>query len=352
MKILQIGLGNFGKNHLRAWAQLGVLPHLYLAEQKESLWETATSLGLLPSHISKDYHTFLDAADVVDIVTPTDSHHALIRKALMEGKDLFVEKPMTLDSEQARDIVSLVQQSGRILQVGYCFRYHPISQYVKKSLAEGALGEVRYLSGSFMGFKRPRTDVGVTHTDGIHFLDLFNWFLGAFPAEVYAVTRDHFDRGLEDTSLVLLNYPNGILAKVESGYIQPGKWEDKVVPQARTTKEIFVVGSKKTIEADYETGTLTLHDVHFEKKESAWFPSFGKSLSPSLKKPTPVDLIAYELSDFLAAVKTRREPLPNAFSSGWMLASLIEAIYRSAKTHTAQKCDTPSLKRETLERVL
>ena len=351
MKILQIGLGNFGKNHLRSWAQLGLLKDLYLAENRRDAWETATALGLPLAQISQDYHDFLDRADIVDIVTPTDSHHPLCCEALNRGKDLFVEKPMTLTSKQAEEIVSLVRKTGRCLQVGYSFRYHPISPYVKEAVSAGRLGKIRYLSGSFMGFKRPRTDVGVTHTDGIHFLDLFNWILGEFPAEVYAVTRDHLGRGLEDTSIVLLTYPSGALAKVESGYIQPGKWEDKVVPNARTTKEIFVVGAEKTIEADYETGTLTVQDVHFEKKASTWEPAFGKGLSPALAKVTPLELVVRELGDFLETVKHRREPQADALTSGWALAHLIEAIYRSARTHQPQTLDLSSLIPQKLETV-
>ena len=351
MKILQIGLGNFGKNHLKAWAQLGLLPDLTLAEQNQEHWETAATLGLPPSQIICDFHEALEKVDVVDIVTPTASQFSLCSEALKQGKDVFVEKPMTLNAKEAEALVSLVQKTDRRLQVGFGFRYHPVSRYSKEVVAKNRLGKIRYLSGSFMGFKRPRTDVGVTHTDGIHFLDLFNWFLDAFPTEVFAVTRDHFGRGLEDTSIVLLNYPDGTLAKVESGYIQPGKWEDQVVPNARTTKEIFIAGSERTLEGDYETGCLTLHDVHFEKKNESWAPAFGKGSSPALETATPVDLVASELKDFLEIVQSRTQPGADVISSGWALALLIEAIYRSAETHEAQKLTLDTFKTEKLARV-
>ena len=78
----------------------------------------------------------------------------------------------------------------------------------------GELGELRYLAGNFSGFKRARKDVGCTANDAVHFLDLFNWLLGAAPLEAFAIQRDHFGRGLEDLSLILLTYPSGALAKV------------------------------------------------------------------------------------------------------------------------------------------
>ena len=181
-----------------------------------------------------------------------------------------------------------------------------------------------------MGFKRPRRDVGVTHTDGIHFLDLFNWLLGAHPTHVYAVTRDHFGRGLEDFSVVLSHFANGVVTQVESGYIQPGTWKDKVVANAVTTKEISVVGSRGTIEVDYEIERVTFHDVHHAPKDGGWVVVHGGSRTPLVPPASPVDQIASELRAFLKSVQTREQPGANVVDSGLNLACLIESIYASA----------------------
>jgi len=109
----------------------------------------ALSLGLAPSQISQDYQTFLDKADIVDIVTPTDSHTPLCCEALNRGKDVSVEKPMTMNSEQAREVASLVQKTNRLLQVGVVFRVHPISQYVKKAVEEVRENAVRIKKHGF-----------------------------------------------------------------------------------------------------------------------------------------------------------------------------------------------------------
>jgi predicted dehydrogenase len=61
----------------------------------------------------------------------------------------------------------------------------------------------------------------VTANDAVHFLDLFNWLTGAAPAEVFCVQRDHFGRGLEDLSLILLTWPDGTVGKIEASYISP-----------------------------------------------------------------------------------------------------------------------------------
>lgn len=305
---------------------------LYVADLQEERAKAECSMyNISLDKISTNYHDFLQFADVVDVVTPTDTHYSLCLEALHAGKDVFVEKPMTLTSREAEDLAKVVHAEKRILQVGYYYRFHPAACWIKEQVKTGALGRLRYLSGSFMGFKRARTDVGVTHTDGVHFLDLFNWFVGRPPKEVYAVTRDHFHRGLEDFSIVICTYPEGEIAKVESGYIQPGKWGDKVVPSAWTTKEVSIVGSMATVEADFEIGEVRFHDVHHELRNGVWTALHQGSTIPPIPAAGPIEQLCDELKAFMNSVKTRTTPLANAVDSGLNLAKLMDAVYQSGE---------------------
>ncbi len=330
-KILLIGLGGFGRNHLRAWHEMGLGANLFVAELNSERHRECEIFGLPPERISTDFRTFLDRVDVVDVVTPSTSHFELCEMALKAEKDVFVEKPMTMNSDEAKALANLVVETGCILQVGYYYRFHPISSYLKEQIYAGGLGSLRYLSGNFMGFKRARTDVGVTHTDAIHFLDLFNWFAGGPPEQVYAQTRDHFGRGMEDFSVVLFSYQGGVVGKVECGYIQPGRWNDKVVPNAFTTKEIFICGSKATVEADFETENLVIHNVHHEFQGNTWVPVGKGSQMPNVGTATPIQMICAELRAFLGCVTARRRPSSDVISSGVVLAKLMEGIYESAR---------------------
>ena len=332
MKILQVGLGNFGKRHLDAWHRLGYGDRLWIAEREEQKWGLTSPYRFPSDRLTRDFHQFLPQVDVVDIVTPTQSHYGLCREALGEGKDVFLEKPMTLTSGEGQGIADLAEKKGLLVQVGFYYRFHPASERLKRLMEEGALGGIRYLSGNFMGFKRARTDVGVTHTDGIHFLDLFNWFLEARPVEVYAVCRDHFGRGLEDFSVVLLSYPDGTVAKVESGYIQPGRWKDKVVAGAMTSKELMVVGSRASAEIDFETETLTLHDAHHEKGDGIWTARVGESSNIPVPSCDPVQMVCRELESFLSKVQGRQPARPGPVEGGVDLALLMECIYESARS--------------------
>lgn len=331
--VLQVGLGNFGKRHLEAWCRLGFCDRLWIAEIDQAKWKEAAPYGIPLSRLTGSVAEAMDRVQIVDIVTPTERHLEFCRQALEGGKDVFVEKPMTVTSAEARQLAELAEKSKRLIQVGYYYRFHPASQRLKAELRSGRFGKIRYVTGDFCGFKRARTDVGVTHTDGIHFLDLFNWLLESMPSEVYAICRDHFGRDLEDFSIVLLTYPSGTVGKVESGYIQPGRWQDKVVPGAMTTKEMVIVGETATAEIDFEAETCFLTEVHHELTQGIWTPVRGPRTSLPVEPCDPVQMICRELEAFLKSVQTRESTVAGPVECGVHLAVLMECLYESASHH-------------------
>ena len=100
--------------------------------------------------------------DAVDIVTPADSHLAIASMCVAAGRHCFVEKPLTMNADEGRRLVAAADRAKRV----------------------------------FAGFKRPRTDVGVLQTDGIHYVDLFAHLLGREATAATAVQRDFLGRGL------------------------------------------------------------------------------------------------------------------------------------------------------------
>ena len=88
------------------------------------------------------------------------------------------------------------------------------------------------LRSNFSGFKRPRNDSGIMFADAIHFVDLFNYFMGKTPARVTAVLQDFMGRGMDDASLLSLEYETErgtAWATIETNYFLPGKFRDVTV---------------------------------------------------------------------------------------------------------------------------
>jgi predicted dehydrogenase len=135
MKILLIGIGRWGANHLRVLHSLPV--ELFVSELDGKRLENARKLGIAESHLTTDYKALAAEVDGAVIVTPAPSHFGLCREMLEAGKDVFVEKPLTLVPEESLQLAELAEQTGRILQVGHIFRFDPAAQWLREAVREG-----------------------------------------------------------------------------------------------------------------------------------------------------------------------------------------------------------------------
>src|SRR5690242_18519775 len=113
-KVLLLGLGRWGVNHLR---NLNAMPvELYVAEVDSKRLEPARKLGVAEERLTSEYKGLVGKVDCVVVVTPAQTHFPICKEFLEAGKDVFVEKPLTLGSEEARQLTELAKKNKRILQ--------------------------------------------------------------------------------------------------------------------------------------------------------------------------------------------------------------------------------------------
>src|ERR1051325_10197944 len=132
MKILLLGIGRWGANHLRVLKSLPV--ELFVAELDKKRLDSARALGVDEQHLSTNYRDFAAGVDGAVVVTPAPSHFDLCLELLQAGKDVFVEKPITLESEHARTLARVAEEQKRLLQVGHIFRFDPASQWLRQAI--------------------------------------------------------------------------------------------------------------------------------------------------------------------------------------------------------------------------
>jgi len=306
--VLQVGFGNFGPTHLAAWRALGLAERLIVADPSEAARRACRGLGLAQAQVIADYDEAIDGADLVDVVSATDTHFEICARALRAGLPVFIEKPMTSNLAEAERLAGIVAETGCPLQVGFYFRHHPLAQAMRERIRAGGLGQLRYLSSRFTGFKRGRTDSGVLLNDAIHFIDLHNWLMDGFPVRVQATLLDHFGRGLEDMALLEMHYPGGVVARIEAGCTIPGRWNDNIVKGATASKETTAAGSEGAIEADFVTQTMLCHQVRHELQAGVWRPVFGEISRPHIATAEPVDVVTSELETFVGHVERSETP--------------------------------------------
>jgi predicted dehydrogenase len=281
------------------------------------------SVGLSADHWSTDPRTLFSEVDAAVVVTPAPAHFAACRELLEMRKDVFVEKPISLVSAEAKNLTKLAERAGLILQVGHIFRFDPASLWLRDAIAQGRFGRIKILRARFTGLKRPRSDTGVTFADSIHFIDLFNFFLGSTPCRIHAVVDDFLGRGMDDESLVVLEYDRGdgsaIRATVEAGYHAPGK-----------VREVIIIGDESSAVCDYNVAQYKIKI--FENRHIADGSSI-KALEGAVNQLefSPEEPLRAELAAFIDSIESRSPPLVDGWA-GFEAIRIVEAAFESART--------------------
>jgi predicted dehydrogenase len=313
VRVLLVGVGRWGEKHWRVWRELGA--DVWVADTSPERRTWALRQGLPPARIVPEAAAALDAVDVVDGVTPADSHAALAEAALAARRHCFVEKPLALTAAEGRRLETAARQAACVLQVGHIFRFHPATTVVREALEAGRIGGVRFATARFAGFKRPRADVGVTHTDAVHFFDLFAHLLRRPPARVTAIRRDFLARGLDDLSVTVVEYGD-VPTVVQADYFTPGAW-----------RECTIVGEQGSLVADYVASTVTLHQAGHRRHDGGWEAvDTGKEDLPT----EAGEPLRRELEAFRDACAGRRDnPVPAA--AGVTALEVVEAAALAAR---------------------
>jgi predicted dehydrogenase len=313
MRVLQVGAGRWGRNHVRCWQRLAV--ELVVCDRDPRARE-----GLEVEWVA-DWRDALSRVDAVDVVTPAEAHADIAREALARGLDVLVEKPLAPQPEVAFELDALARARGAVLHVGHVFRFSPEARALADALRRGRIGRPRYLSGHFLGLKRPRTDGGVAISDAIHWIDLASWLLGRTPVAVSAVARDYFGRGMEDVALIDLDFGDEF-AHVEASYFPP-----------EPRRDLVVIGTEGALACDFladaERVRLFGH-AHARDDEGLWQVTHGDVETLAL---APGEPLLEELSDFAEACRTRRPSrLAASGFDGAAAVAVVAAALRSART--------------------
>jgi predicted dehydrogenase len=329
-RILQVGYGAFGVQHARAWAALEHEPHLTIADASPAAREAAARAHP-KARIVADWRDALGDCDALDIVSPSDTHHAIATAALEAGRDLFIEKPMALTGAQAREIAERAAARQRIVQVGYLLRIHPAARALREHVRASGVGAMSMIVAEFVSLKRPRRDAGVVLNDAVHVLDLICWIVGGLPDEVSAVLVERLGRGLEDIAAITLNWHDGPVARVDASCIVPGEHADAFARGAFSRKQLTITGDRGQATVDFMLDALTTRKcLLMPEDDGGWMPLYESAQRRGFMPLSPVQGLAAQFAIFLDAIARRVQPEADA-RAGVAMAVLSDAIFEAAR---------------------
>jgi len=160
--------------------------------------------------------------DAVAIVTPVSSHYELARKALQNGKHVFIEKPFTATTEQAEELIDLAESKNLIIMVDHTFLFTGAVRKMKELVDDGVLGRLYYYDSTRVNLGLFQHDVNVVWDLAPHDLAIMDYLIGLDPERVVATGQAHLN-GLEDIAYITLYFPDRVTAHINVNWLSPVK---------------------------------------------------------------------------------------------------------------------------------
>jgi len=263
-----IGCGAWGPNHVRNFS---ALPNAEVVGAADLQADRLARVKAIVPGVA----TFTDAAemmataapDAVVVSTPTLTHFAVVRQALLAGKHVLCEKPLCPTAEEADALVALADERGVRLMVGHVFMFNPGILKLKELVRNGDLGSrIYYLFARRTNLGPFRQDVNAVLDLASHDVSIYNFLLDALPTQVSAVGQAFLQPGIQDVAMITLTYPGGVIGSIHVSWLDPKK-----------IREITVVGDRRmAIWDDLATlGPVMVFDKGVTKKPRE-YADFGE----------------------------------------------------------------------------
>ncbi len=296
-----IGVGHLGAYHADKYAQLDhvELIGVYDLDRNRAL-EIAKKLSV-PAF--DDLDELLSQCHVVSISAPTSAHFELAQKALLQGLDILVEKPITTTEAEAETLIKLAQEHKCILQVGLLERFNPAFTKTRKFLHNPRFIEVHRLSP----FSFRSVDIDVILDLMIHDLDLIHEIIRSPITSIDAVGVPVIS-SQTDIANVRLHFESGAVANLTASRVS-------LNPERRI--RIFQPDSYFSLDFGNFSATVC------KREEGSYLEPLPKITTKELTFPKSDNLLL-EIEDFIDAVRHRRKPIISGDEGLLALATAIQ----------------------------
>jgi predicted dehydrogenase len=267
--------------------------------------------------------------DAVVIATPVRFHYTMAKAALGAGKHVFIEKPMARTEAEAAELISMAEQQGLILMIGHTFLFSPAVRRMKEIISAGDIGEVQYIAARRLNLGLFQKDINVAWDLAPHDISILLHLLDELPQSVSCQGSSHVTKGIEDVTMMHLNFRKNRCAFIHNSWLDPKK-----------VRQMTVVGSQRMIVYDdtEPLEKLKIYDARVEVPphydtfaEFTYSYHYGDSYVPYVKQDEPLKL---ECQHFLECIAEGKTPITNG-RLGMEVVRILEASSESLRQHGA-----------------
>lgn len=236
LKVGIIGYGYWGPNLTRNFYELPSAELAAIADlSEERLKQAATKYP--QAVLKRDYRDLFHLGlDAIVIATPPITHYDIAKDCLNHDLHVFVEKPITLKSDHAKELIELADARGMVLMVGHIFDYNTAVHALKKYIDSGEIGDIYYLDTARLSLGLFQRDSNVLWDLAPHDISILLYLLGKRPISVSAQGTPCVFNNIFDVAYLSMVFPGNIPAYLHVSWLDPCK-----------VRRITVVGSKKMI---------------------------------------------------------------------------------------------------------
>lgn len=304
LKIGVIGVGGWGKNHVRVLHNMGVL---------EAVCDVSIDRAkeIAKKYDTKYYSSIKDlfsneGLDACLVCTPTKTHLSVVSEAIKSGCHVFVEKPLSFSSIECEEMNELSNKAKVILTCGYVERFNPAVQDLKNIIEKQEYGDLL-----MMEFHRENRmplhikDVGVIYDTSVHDIDTAMYLFGKLPKMVFARAGKKFHL-FEDFATIMLGFEDQRVAIIASNWVTPKK--------VRTFSAVCTEGTV--------TGDFITQEIRIDHGDATIIPRRQQFQEP----------LVLELQSFIEAVGgTRKQPVVTS-QEATNVTKVAEAALLSSET--------------------
>jgi predicted dehydrogenase len=321
-----VGCGYWGPNLIRNFRALSDCKLKMICDLDEK--RLAHLKNLYPEvEATTDYKGMLanGGLDAVVIATAVRTHHPLAKAALLAGKHVFVEKPLSASVAEAEEMNAMAREKGLTLMVGHTFLYSAPVRKIKEIVDRGDIGEIRYINARRLNLGLYQKDINVTWDLAPHDISIVQYILDDLPLTVNCQGTAHVTEGIEDVTTLCLNFKKERTAIIQSSWLDP-----------RKVREMTIVGSKRMIVYDdvAPLEKIRIYDARVETPprydtfaEFQYAYHYGDMYVPYIKQEEPLKI---ECQHFLDCINQGRVPLTSG-EKGQELVRILEAASVSLK---------------------
>jgi UDP-2-acetamido-3-amino-2,3-dideoxy-glucuronate N-acetyltransferase len=322
-----IGCGYWGKNLVRVFSELGALQVVCDSDATRS--QTLPVKGDPPA-FTENLDSVLNNAGIraVAVATPAATHYEVVKKCLLAGKDVFVEKPLALTAREGQELVELAQRESRVLMVGHILLYHPAVVRMRQLVNEGALGRILHCYSHRLNMGLIRTEENILWSFAPHDISVMLHLLNEEPTAAEADGQSYLTPGVVDVTLSRLKFRSGVTAHIFVSWLHPFK-----------EQRLVVVGSEKMAVFD----DMADHKLLLYPHRVDWAGRVPKAVKAEataveLEKAEP---LKQECRHFLDCVAQRKTPLSDG-CEGLRVLRVLDACQQSLTGGQAGPLEAPS----------